>query len=228
MIKYITALLILALSSVVNAQTPFNFVMKPQAWIQYHNTPTDALDRSAPMVINANGALAEGIPQCALNQRPNYLIAPMYGKNINQYKYVTFTVGITNTSGNPQFVFASPTNSCKVGCNPVSVKVMIWGPDANNSSLTNRWWAWLKPEDMFVLKQGKATITVPLDGSHFGGVSDGAIGMNKNGKVNPYFILSKSHVYAMGLTFGGGFYAGHGTCVQGGTASFQLYNYSLN
>lgn len=206
------------------AQMPF--VMKPGVWTQYHNSPTEALDIGPALTVNSDGSLSENFPPCALNQRPNYLVAKLGGRNISQYKSVTFSVGVT-ADPTTKFVFRSPTNLCKVGCNPVSAKVIIWGPTADSSSLTNRWWAWTQSADVFVLAPGKATITVPLDGSHFTGVI-GQPGLRKDGTIAPGFAATKNSVYAMGLTFGGGFYAGHGTCVQGGKASFQLYGYTLN
>ena len=225
--KIIFALLfILAVPMSGYAQMPF--VMKPGVWTQYHNTPDASLVAGPTLTANPDGSLSEMIPPCVLNMRPNYLVANLGGKDIRAYKSVTFTVGVTVLAGTPKFVYWSPTNGCLgAGCNPVSVKVMIWGPSSDVSNTTNRWWAWLNAADMVVLAPGKFTVTVPLDGSHFGGVLGGS-GMNKAGVVNPNFAASKASVYAMGLAFGGGWYAGHGTCVNNGKASFQLYSYTLN
>ena len=207
---------------------PLIIPMLPGRWQQHYNTPTGiAFGTAAPLRINPNGGLTEVFPDNA-SMRFNYLITPLNGVNITKYHYLSMTVGVTTVSGNPVFEFLSPTNQCRIGCNPVSARLLIFGPNGDLTSTANRWWD--QTTGFWPLAPGKATITVPLDGANWSGV----LGQNGGAGGKAQFLASKVHVYALGLTFGGGWYMGHGTntgCAAGSTApckySFQIYNYML-
>lgn len=227
----------LALAGTAFAQTPtpistpsvapLILPMKPGAWQQHYNSPTTAYALAGPLKLLPDGSgLTEMFPTKAAGIRYNYLVSPQGGRNINKYHYLQMTVGVTTEMGTPFFEYLSPTNQCRVGCDPVSARPMIWGPPGGDvTSTTNRWWATAM---MAVpLAPGKFTITIPLDGANWTGV------LGQSGKGSA-FAAAKANVYALCITFGGGWYYGHGTDtapVKGtlppAKASFQLYDYRL-
>lgn len=195
--------------------------MKAAAWAQYYNSPSVPYARFAGAPHRAaDGSLVEVFPTAGAGIRFNYLIAPQGGRDIRGFNFLSMTVGVEVVSGAPTFEFLSPSNQCKVGCDPVSARPMIWGGGPDLTSTTNRWWA---HSIAWPLAAGKATIVVPLDGAQWSGVL-GAMG-NAGGKAA--FAAAKAKCYALCITFGGGWYYGHGTDTKGGKARFQLFDYRL-
>ena len=173
-------------------------------WILHYNTPADAL-LTEQMFQTKTGTRFRFSQDT--NHRENYLckpyVADLTGKNSLSYRMLTHTV-----SGTPKFQFLSPTNQCKVGCNPVSAHPMLWVRNTDLSDTTNRWWSqefWPLPAE------GQTTLNIPLDASHWTGV----LGQ----KAGPDF---DKQVIAICLTFGGGWYAGHGTYTTHGLEAFEI------
>lgn len=205
----------------------FNLPAKPVWWIQYHNTPDPDSDglipgSPSPLRLMPEGGMQETFPLCSLNQRINYLTFQTYSRNLSAYTSISMDIGVTALKGAPKFVFWSPHNNC-VGpaCDPVSAKLMLWGPDKDVTLTTNRWFAFKQP---FVLVPGaRATVTVPMDGSQF----EGVLGQNPTAGGKALFLATKKTSWAVAIVFGGGYYQGHGTCVQDGSGSATLQIYKV-
>jgi hypothetical protein len=82
-----------------------------------------------------------------------------------------------------------------------------------------RWWS--NPIS-YVLAIGSATLTVPLTPDQWSSV------YGKFGIENPaMFQAALENAGAVGVTFGGGCFMGHGVNVIGGSATFILKNYTM-
>ncbi len=83
-----------------------------------------------------------------------------------------------------------------------------------------RWWS---ADVAILLTDGTATVTVPL-------VPDAWSNVNgQRGSLNPAgFSWALGQVGALGLTFGGGCFFGHGVQVVDGSAQFALLDYSVS
>jgi hypothetical protein len=187
--------------------------MCPVNWKQHYNSPTLAFGLAGPLKYNPSGYLEETFPTKALGIRYNYLVAPQNHIDITKYQSITYTIGVTVLSGTPTFEYLSPSNQCKVACNPVSARLMIWTKNVSLSDTTNRWWS--NPVAI-PLAPGKFSQTVSLDPINWTGVLGQKAPLNFD-----------KDVVGLTITFGGGWFYGHGTDTANGKASFQLYNYTL-
>lgn len=215
---------------VATPAVPWDVPIKPLRWIQFHNNAAnddDGLIAGVPNPLRLcadQTCMTEPVLACSTGNRINYLAFMTGGRNIAPYTRISATIGVTGKN-NPKFVFWSPSNNC-LGptCDPVSAKLMLWGPDGGADSTTNRWFAFTQP---IVLTPGvKATISMPLAGAGW----EGVFGQNPATPAGaPPFLATKRATYAIAIVFGGGYYQGHGTCVKDGpgvppaSASVQVY-----
>ncbi len=131
---------------------------------------------------------------------------------------VTMTFTIT-TTGSPAFnTQMEPSNT---GTYPASV--WLYFSDKNDGGdQYDRWWTvW---DTNVNLAAGTFTLTAPLTHDAWNSVyADDA-----NQTSTDRFAHALAHVTDVGMTFGGGFYKGHGTNVMDGTARFTLISYTAN
>ncbi len=69
-------------------------------------------------------------------------------------------------------------------------------------------------------------VTVPL--THDPSIWTSVYGDDNNQTSIDRFAHALAHVTDVGMTFGGGFYKGHGVNVMDGTANFALMSYTVN
>jgi len=151
----------------------------------------------------------------------NYLTTA-YTMPMTQTQSVTFTAQVVTTSGTPVFNFMlEPWNTCTT---PAHVRAYIEQffsnkYDATYAPANYRWWA--NPTAM-MLSPGVATVTMPLSPDQWTD-AEGARGSDQLAG----FTAALGHPAAIGMTFGGGCFFGHGVNVLDGTARFILSNYAV-
>ncbi len=154
----------------------------------------------------------------------NYLTTG-YATPIAPTQAVTFTAQIVTLSGSPVFDYGlGPDNPC---VQPATVRVYLEqvytpkgpGHDITFAPATYRWWA--NPIAV-VLSPGVYTVTVPFTPDQWSD-TDGQSGIDQ-----PLgFADALAHPAAIGVTFGGGCFFGHGVSVSGGSARFVLTNMQM-
>ena len=148
----------------------------------------------------------------------NYLTTPITSAITADGLTMTFRV---DTTGDPIFNYAlNPNNTC---INPAAVRLFIQRRDdtLKASHEFYRWWS----KSASKLTAGTMTLTVPLTPDHWFSVF-GKSG-DKDEVTAAEFRAALQNVGNIGMTFGGGCFAGHGVNITGGTARFTLTNYSL-
>lgn len=193
--------------------------MDPTLWKQHFNAPGVPYATAAPLMLASDGGLTETFPIKVSRRRFNYLTFPLHGKDLTSYKSISFTIRITVLSGSPVFEWLSPTNNCTgPACNPASARLMIWGPPGDLYSVGDRWWA----DAAIPMMPGQYSLTVPLDDVHWTGV------LGQSGATSSGYMKSLKKVLSLCVTFGGGYFAGHGLDTVNGTAEFELLDYRVN
>ncbi len=154
----------------------------------------------------------------------NYLTTS-FTTPIAQTQAVTFTAQIVTLSGSPIFDYGlGPDNPCQT---PATVRVYLEqvynpkgpGHDITFAPATYRWWA--NPITTLLLP-GVYTVTVPFTPDQWSD-TDGQSGVDQ-----PLgFAEALAHPAAIGMTFGGGCFFGHGVSVSGGAARFVLTNFQI-
>jgi hypothetical protein len=109
------------------------------------------------------------------------------------------------------------------GCNaPAQVRLMIERSDDDMINEFGRWWAYPTTPRTFPLAIGTATITVPMTPDNWSSV------YGKKGTQAPaQFSDAIKHIGSVGMTFGGGCYAGHGVWIKSGHARFEFLDYKI-
>jgi len=197
------------------APTPAGVTLNPSSWnVRYSAGMPDHPSPLAGMIgwyldfPNASGSV-------------NYLTTA-YTTPMTQTQSVTFTAQVVTTSGEPVFNFMlEPWNTCTA---PAHVRAYIEQfysnkYDATYAPATYRWWA--NPTAM-LLASGVATVTMPLAPDQWSD-AEGARGSDQLAG----FTAALGHPAAIGMTFGGGCFFGHGVNVLDGTARFILSNYAV-
>jgi hypothetical protein len=147
----------------------------------------------------------------------NY-VTTAYTTPLPQGQSVIFTAQIVATSGTPVFNFMlEPSNTCTYPAHVRAYFEQGTKHDVSYAPATYRWWA--NPIAV-ELAEGVATVTVPLTPEQWSDAA-GEIGSAQLAG----FEAALAHPGAIGLTFGGGCFFGHGVNVSGGTARFILSNY---
>ncbi len=122
------------------------------------------------------------------------------------------------TTGNPVFEFrTAANNTCPTPLGNVSLYMQRKGDDLSGAGAYEYYRFWSRPL-LSELKAGPATLTVPLTDDNWISV------YGKHGQL----AGALSNLQAIGMTFGGGCFAGHGVYVTGGTARFIAKSYSVN
>ena len=163
----------------------------------------------------ANGALAFNFP--APPNHMDYLYSDQTVGSLASDTELTMTFDVV-TSGNPQFVF--DFNGQNNGPTPASVR-FIMGPEViNGNDPYSRWWS--NPVAA-VLGPGEQTITAPLNPADWSDVN-GQFANSSPAAFAAWMAVVADPV-TLGMTFGGGYFFGHGVAVTGGTAQFQVLSY---
>ena len=167
------------------------------------------------LVNDANGDLVVEFP---LSGSINYLYTTKGPRVLSGT--VSYAVRVT-VQGMPVFRYdTEPWNTC---ISPATARPYFGTPFKGNASkiaFTNRWWS--NPV-AFVLQEGEASATIPLDPALWSDVH------GQSGTQNPaQFDADRSNVGQIGVTFGGGCFFGHGVYVQDGRAWFTLVDVSVN
>lgn len=120
--------------------------------------------------------------------------------------------GRIDTSGDPTFQFAlKPDNVCP-GAAEVRVYMQRRGDDMTAAMAAYRWFS--RPT-IALVGPGQFELTVPLDATQWIDV------LGRSGD-HAAFAAARADLQAVGLTFGGGCFAGHGVNIDKGSAIFTL------
>jgi len=148
----------------------------------------------------------------------NYITTPVNAAIAATALIMTFRI---ETTGAPIFQYAlNPNNTC---INPAAVRLFIQrqGDTLEADHEFYRWWSKAAAE----LTAGTVTLTVPLMPDQWLSV------FGKTGDVDQVTLAAfhdaLENVDNIGMTFGGGCFAGHGVNISGGTARFSLTRYRL-
>lgn len=156
------------------------------------------------------------------NSSVNYVTAS-YGPSTapSQMVSVTFTI---STTGNPVFNYqlGDPQNTCNY---PAHVRLFLERSDDDMSSEFYRWWSNPVSYELAATRDGAVTLSAPLSPHDWSSVL-GRFGDEDQDTING-FNSALAHLGNVGMTYGGGCFAGHGVNVSGGTARFTLLNYSV-
>ncbi len=138
---------------------------------------------------------------------------------------ITMTFTLTET-GSP--VFNTQMEPSNTGTFPASV-VVYFSDHNDGGDQYDRWWSQWNLSYYADLTQGPGTYTVTVPLIHDPAVWTSVYG--QDGVDTPSadrFAHALAHVTDIGVTFGGGFFKGHGVNVMDGTANFALTGYTVN
>lgn len=158
----------------------------------------------------------------------DYVLAP-YTASITGKSYLTMTIRVVVTSGNPVFNYQTELgNTCVY---PAHVRAVVWscaescGKQLIGVDPYGRWWSNPVAVELNAAT-GLATVNVPIDPSQWSSVY-GEVG-NASPSALAGWLATMGAPGKVGMTFGGGCYFGHGVNVSGGTAQFELLDYSFH
>jgi len=180
----------------------------------YNNDPSIAVLSNSP-----SGNLQFTFPNPSTGTA-NYLTIP-WRASLSKYSTMTITVQTVALSGSPIFDFN--LQGTDDGPHPASVRPYIQYVNDNGTgeSYANKEW-WADDPYSYTLDEfGVMTITVPL--------TELSVWSNESGQTadsSPAETAAFQNVLAhpgqIGMTFGGGWFYGHGITVEYGTAQFAL------
>ena len=148
----------------------------------------------------------------------NYVTTPVNAAITAAGLTMTFRI---ETTGAPVFQYAlNPNNTCT---NPAAVRLFIQrqGDTMEVDHEFYRWWSKAAAK----LTAGTATLTVPLMPDQWMSVLGKAGNLDQIATAG--FRAALQNVGNIGMTFGGGCFAGHGVNISSGTARFSLTSYRL-
>lgn len=130
--------------------------------------------------------------------------------------------GSVTTTGAPVFDYAfEASNTCVF---PAHARLILLVKNWQTAGEYGRWWS--NPTS-FQLAAGPFGLTVPLnpDLNQWSDVYGHHIADSPEARAG--FLAALKNAAALGVTFGGGCFFGHGVAVTGGTAQFTLTGYSV-
>ena len=145
----------------------------------------------------------------------HYVSAPASGHLSGARLEMDFTI---EAAGNPAFQYK--LNSDNTCVNPANVSMYL---QRRNDQLTAayehyRWWS----DTSIPLLPGAFSLTVPLSPGNWSQV------YGKNGTAYPHeFAAALADLEAVGVTFGGGCFKGHGVNLSQGTAKFTMTRFEV-
>ncbi len=120
-------------------------------------------------------------------------------------------------------VFNTQMEESNTGVWPASV--VVYFSDHNDAGDEyDRWWSYWSDTTSIILGPGDYNLIVPLVHSNFTSV----FGQDSIQASIDRFAKALSHPTDIGMTFGGGFFKGHGINVMDGSARFTLNSYKIN
>ena len=145
----------------------------------------------------------------------HYIMVPYTASK--PHKTLTITFKVTALSGNPQFI------SVETGCNEAADFRPMLERQGDMLSPSQEFYRWWSSDKVKLVADGQIhTLSVPLTPDRWGSV------FGKNGTQAPTeFATSLQNLMGVGITFGGGCFAGHGVYVTGGKVRFTLLNYQI-
>lgn len=145
----------------------------------------------------------------------HYIMVPYRASK--PHKTLTITFKVTALSGNPQFI------SVEKGCNEAADFRPMLERQGDMLLASQDFYRWWSSDKVKLVADGRIhTLRVPLTPDRWGSV------FGKNGTQAPTeFATSLQNLMGVGITFGGGCFAGHGVYVTGGKARFTLLNYQI-
>ena len=141
----------------------------------------------------------------------HYLVRSYSGSLVNGLE-VTYKIDITGT---PVFDFHTNPNNDVPGTGTVTLYFQRRG-----DNLEYEHYRWFATTDAKELAEGTHTITVPLDPSRWVSVYG-----KRGDTVLADWQAAINDVGAVGMVFGGGYFAGHGVFVHEGTATMTILDW---
>lgn len=154
----------------------------------------------------------------------DYVVDPVSMAASNR---ISATVSVA-VSGNPTFGYQTASNNTCIYPAHARLFFQERGDNMSGSGAYQyyRWWA-KTDAGSFQLAPGSGTMTAsfadPAEWSSVLGVAG-----NANATATAAFNQAKANIGAVGMTFGGGCFYGHGVYVSSGSASFSLSAFSAN
>lgn len=171
------------------------------------------VESNVPRSRNEGGFLVATIP-VSDRAKPslNYLFSPA-NRDISTAAGIDIDLALS-TTGTPQFHHDGGAG----GLAP-NVRAFFWAYDLKDSrSSSARWWS----QVYVTLAAGEASLHLDFDPAKWSNV-DGQFGS----QVPAEFAAARAATVALGVTFGGGSFFGHGVSVSDGTADFILKRFEV-
>jgi hypothetical protein len=148
-----------------------------------------------------------------------HYVTTAYTKALASTSSMSMTLSITTSPGVVFDYHTEASNTCP-GSATVRLYFQQQGDDLTITHATYRWFS-----DPFVLAptNGAVTFMVPLRGDQWTDVN-GMTGVQQPDG----FAAALAHPANVGMTFGGGCFAGHGVFIDSGTATFAVTGFSIN
>lgn len=178
-------------------------------------TLTQAFYSTRIAVSTANQQLTFTFPQTSTNIWAGYLTRKMTpGLDISGAHYLTITAQI-DADSSVAFNYLNPIDPDNGGTTPAAAHPFI----ESSTAADPRWWA---NPTRIALVSGVATITIPLSPDQWSDV-DGHLG-----SIDPtLFLATLKNIDSVGMSFGGGYFFGHGVSISNGTAVFHVLGISF-
>jgi hypothetical protein len=230
-IALLVALVALLLVELVKLASAQPVSLNPSAWSIRYSPGMPTRPNAAPVGWQfAFPLAAAGTCPAPDTQPPNFNVS-----RCHHVDYVTaaYTKAITGTSismlfsvtTGPGTVFDWKTQFENTCPGEATVRLLIeHRNDASLSQPTYRWWS--NPVSFPLAPVMNMTLTVPLTPDQWSDVN-GQFG-NTNAQTLAGFKAALAQVGAVGMTFGGGCFFGHGVYLDSGSATFNLQSYTIN
>jgi hypothetical protein len=149
----------------------------------------------------------------------DYVTAAYHSPILAKSVTITFSVA----GDNPAFDFhTAPGNSCNT---PATMRLLLERSyDESLSQIMYRWWS--NPISFVLARTGPMTLTVPLTPDQWSDVN-GQLGSASSTTVSG-FKDTLADIGAVGMSFGGGCFSGHGVYLNSGSATFNVTAFTLN
>jgi hypothetical protein len=190
----------------IQPQQPNVVSLDPQNWYLVYGSGMPP----HPSAI-AGGAWSFDFPSSANGGSVNYVQTPFNATKPLHNVSITFRVD----SVSPQYQVIDPTD-----IPPATVRMFFEQRNDDLISADGRWWATASVYNLGSQDNTTLTITIPLTPDQWS---------NVYGQYDAQsFYASLENVGWIGVTFGGGKFAGHGVALNSGSARYILIDYHVN
>ena len=177
---------------------------------------------------------ATGVCPAADTTFPNYNVSPChhvdyvttaYTKSIATANSVSMTYQVDGTS--PVFDYRTQFENDQTNTLKHSVRLLLEHTgDFFLDQDTYRWWSNPLYVDLnTALNAGPQTLSVPLSGHNWSDVN-GIFCDDPSASAG--FLACKQHMQYIGMTFGGGYFFGHGLFLDSGSATFTVTDFEID